>query len=122
MYSYQNEVQRACDFPTVNVHITTKVIKKNYDKRPAEENDFILKHGWKIVHMPDEIYKNKDAKRGDYLFAKKMNNTTYVASVEVSKYSDEPTLYVVSLFRIRKPAYLDSYNLTWSWKGGKPSS
>ena len=50
-----NEVRRAGKFSTANVHITTKVIKKNCDKRPAEENDFILKHGWKIVHNPDNM-------------------------------------------------------------------
>lgn len=117
-----NEVRRAVHFPTANVHITTKVIKKHYDKRTAEENDFILKHGWRILHMPDEIYRNKDGKRGDYLFAKNINNSLYVASVEVSTYADEPILYTVSIFRVRKLSYLGGYELIWSWKGGAPSS
>jgi hypothetical protein len=111
-----------CDFPAGSVHITTRVIKKNYDKRSAEENDFLLKNGWKVVYMPSEIYKNKNGKRGDYLFAKTINNALYVASIEVSTYAEMPILYVVSLFRVPKPSYLNGYNLIWSWKGGDPSS
>jgi hypothetical protein len=117
-----NEVQRVCGFPTISVHISTKVIKKNYDKRTAEENDYLLKNGWKVVHQPSEIYKNKDSKRGDFLFAKSLNGKSYVCSIEVSEYADAPILYVVSLFRVRKPSYLESYELVWSWKGGVPSS
>lgn len=117
-----NEVRRVCSFETVSVHITTKVIKKNYDKRTAQENDFILKHGWKIVHMPDYIYLNKNAKRGDYLFAKKLNNDTYVASIEIQSNEEGYFVYVVSMFRVAKERYLDSYSLIWSWKGGDPSS
>lgn len=117
-----NEVQRVCDFPTANVHITTRVIKKNYDKRSAEENDFLLKKGWQIVYMPNRIYENKDGKRGDYLFAKTISNTLYVASIEASTYAGTPILYVVSLFRVQKESYLSSYNLIWSWKGGESSS
>ena len=81
------EVQRVCDFPTFSVYITTRVIKKNYDKRSAEENDFLLKNGWKIVYMPSEIYKNKDAKRGDFLFIKTIGDSSYTASIEKSTYA-----------------------------------
>ena len=117
------EVQRVCSFPTTSVHITTRVIKKNYDKRSAEENDFILKNGWKIVYMPSEIYKNKDAKRGDFLFAKSIGNVVYVASIEVSTYAGSPILYIASIFRVPKPkSYLSGYELIWSWKGGESSS
>lgn len=117
-----NQVQRVCDFPVTNVHITTKVIKKNYDKRPAVENDFLLKKGWKIVHTPDHIYLNKQGKRGDYMFVKSMNNELYVASLELTTYAGEPLVCVVSLFKVPKPRYLESFKLIWSWKGGDPSS
>lgn len=116
------EVQRVCDFPTTSVHITTKVIKKNYDKRTAEENDFLLKKGWQIVYMPNKIYKNKNAKRGDFIFIRQINNKLYLASIELSNYAESPILYVVSLFRVQKDSYLNSYELIWSWKGGGPSS
>lgn len=123
MCTLTNEVRRALYFPTSNVHVTTKVLKKNYDKRPAEENDFILKNGWKVIHNPDDIYKNKDGKRGDYAFVKLLNNNMYFSTLEVSTYADEPILYVVSMYRIPKPeSYLSSYELIWSWKGGTPSS
>jgi hypothetical protein len=120
--SLTNEVQRVCSFDTGTVLITTKVIKKNYDKRTAEENDYILKNGWQVIHMPSSIYRNKSGKRGDFLFAKKMNNNLYVASLEVSQSEGEYSLYVVSVFRVRKESYLYGYELIWSWKGGEPSS
>jgi hypothetical protein len=115
-------VQRVCGFPTVSVHITTKVIKKNYDKRTAEENDFLLKNGWQVVSMPNKIYKNKGAKRGDFLFSRLIDDRLYVASIEISTYAESPILYVASLFRVQKDSYLASYDLVWSWKGGNPSS
>jgi len=118
-----NQVKHDLKLPTGNVHITTKVIKKNYDKRPAVENDYILHNGWKIIHNPDDIYKNKDAKRGDFAFTKTMDNNVYLASIEISTYADEPILYVVSMFRLSKPEqYLRGYEHLWSWKGGNPSS
>ncbi len=120
--SLTNEVQRACRLDSATVLITTKIIKKHYDKRTAEENDFILKNGWRVVHMPSEIYRNKDGKRGDFLLSKKLNNNQYVASIEVSKAEEELSVYVVSIFRVRKESYLSSYELIWSWKGGEPSS
>ncbi|HVV25614.1 MAG TPA: hypothetical protein VHC21_01090 [Candidatus Saccharimonadales bacterium] len=120
--SLTNAVQRVCKFRVANVHITTKVLKKNYDKRTAQENDFLLKSGWKVVRIPDEIYLNKSAKRGDYLFAKRINNDLYVASIEVEFSNNIETLYVVSMFKVRKESYLSNYKLVWSWKGGEPSS
>lgn len=120
--SLTNEVQRVCNFETPTVYITTKVLKKNYDKRPAEQNDFIIKHGWKVVHMPSDIYKNKDGKRGDFLFAKRLNNDLYVCSLEIVKDDGIDGTYAVSLFRVNKESYLNGYELIWSWKGGEPSS
>lgn len=117
-----NKVQRVCRFETTKVHITTRILKKNYDKRPAEENDFIIEYGWKIVRFPDHIYENKNAKRGSYVFAKRMKNELYLASIEVSKDGSAYMLYAVSTFRLRKENYLKTYKLIWSWKGGEPSS
>jgi hypothetical protein len=117
-----NEVQRVCGLEVATVLITTKIIKKHYDKRTAEENDYILKNGWQVVHMPGDIYRNKGGKRGDFLFAKRMNNSLYVASIEVAKSDDTHSVYVVSIFRVRKESYLNGYELIWSWKGGEPSS
>ena len=119
-----NEVQRVCNLEVTAVHITTKVMKKHYDKRPAEENDFIITNGWQIVHLPELIYRNKDAKRGGFLFARRLKNELYVSAIEVVNSDDSQMVYVVSQFRIRKgkEGYLEGYELMWSWKGGAPSS
>lgn len=122
MCTLTNEVRNAINFPTESVYISTKVIKKLYDKRPAEEHDFLLHHGWRIIHYPERIYRNKDGKRGDYLFCAKLHNQLYVASIETSNYAGQPILYLVSMFRVRKETYLHGYDLIWSWKGGTPSS
>lgn len=121
--SLTHEVRHSINFLTSSVHITTKVIKKNYDKRPAEENDFMLHHGWRILRNPDSIYLNKDGKRADYVFTKRLYRQTYMAAVEVSDHAEAPMLYVVSMYRLPKPDnYLRSYELIWSRKGGRPSS
>jgi len=117
-----NEVQRVCGFDTATVLVSTRVIKKNYDKRPAEEHDFILRHGWKVITLPDHIYVNKTSKRGDYRFGRTMRGGTYVASIEIDNSTEEQMLLVASLFRIGKSSYLNSYELYWSWKDGEPSS
>ena len=120
--SLTQEVCRACNFSDDTVYITSRVLKKNYDKRTAEENDFILKYGKEVVCLPDDIYMNKDGKRGDYLFAKTTQGKLYVSSIEKASKIDPFGLYVASIFRVQKVSYLKSYSLIWSWKGGEPSS
>lgn len=117
-----NQVEKVCEFETSKVHITTRMLKKNYDKRPNEENDILLAYGWKIVRFPDHVYKNKDGKRGHYFLVKRMKNHLYGASIEVEKTEESYMLYVATMFRIQKDSYLNGYNLIWSWKGGDPSS
>ena len=46
------------------VYIKTIVLKHLYDKRNAQEYDFILENLHLIVKNPDKIYKNKSEKRG----------------------------------------------------------
>ena len=41
------------------VYITTNCLKHIYDKRPAEEFDFLIDYAHKVVKYPDLIYKNK---------------------------------------------------------------
>ncbi len=104
-------------------YINTRVLKHIYDKRPAEEFDFLLANISKIVKFPDTVFKNKNPKRGDYIFLKALKNNKYLCSVEeISDKKDDCHFEVATFFRLRKESYLASYNLLWEWKGGKPSS
>lgn len=72
----------------------------------------------KIVKYPDYIYKNKNEKRGCWCFVKKIKNELYISSLE---YENE-TLWIATVFRIRKEKYLESFELLWSWEDDKPPS
>jgi hypothetical protein len=99
-----------------NVYLSTKVLKHIYDKRPAEEYDFIIESLYKIVRYPDVIYKNKDPKRGDYVFTKIVGDCNYFCSLEAC----EDGFNVVTVFRLRKENYLKNYDSIWSWRAALP--
>lgn len=105
------------------VYIKTRVLKHCYDKRTAEEFDFLSWHIYKIVRFPDLVYKNKDPKRGDFLFVKTLKNTKYLCSLqEVITANGDCQFEIATFFRLNKEAYLTSYDLLWEWKDGTPSS
>lgn len=64
------------------VYIKTVVLKHLYDKRNAQEYDFILENLHLIVKGPDKIYKNKSEKRGEFCFYKIINNRGILCSLE----------------------------------------
>lgn len=124
-----NAVKTAISFPTHKVYVTTRILKHLYDKKPAEEFDSILKYFPQLIRFPDNIYANKDSKRGSICFSKKIRGQLYWCSIEHTPERDPQETcdgmnYVVTAFRIRegKESYVDSYKLIWSWKGGIPSS
>lgn len=102
-----------------NVYLNTRVLKHIYDKKPAEEFDCIVFYLDKIVRFPDHIYKNKNPKRGDYIFIKKIGSDIYLCSLQEIL---EDGFNVVTAFRLRKENYLKSYDFLWSWRGGDSSS
>ena len=104
--------------PRRKVYISTRVLKHTYDKRPAEEYDFLTENLHAIVKYPDCVYKNKDSKRGGYCFVKTLGNKLYLCSLE----SVEDRFEVVTFFRVPKEKYLESYELLWSWRNGTSSS
>jgi len=110
-------VSKNNNFPP-KVYLKTRVLKHIYDKRPAEEFDRILIYLKKIVRYPDCVYKNKNPKRGDYVFTKVINGERYLCSLE----DYNGSLNVTTVFRLRKENYIKSYDLLWSWRGGFPSS
>jgi hypothetical protein len=100
------------------VYINTRIIKHLFDKKPAEEFLFIVSNAHKIVKYPDHIYKNKNPKRGDVCFTKKIQGHNYICSLQI----DIKEIYLVTMFRVRKESYLQDYELLWSWRDGAPSS
>ena len=98
--------------------VSTRVLKHLYDKKPAEEYDFVLANAHTIAKYPDHIYKNKNAKRGDFILRKNVSNEDWLCSVE----RVDGKCNLVTCFRLRKENYLNSYNLIWSWKDDIPSS
>lgn len=102
------------DSSHTKVYVNTRAIKHLYDKKPAEEYDFAINNTHKIIKYPDRVYMNKDTKKGNFLFVKKIKNEHWLCSLEQT-YSD--TLELITCFRIRKDTYLNNYNLLWSWEG-----
>ncbi|MFQ5812029.1 MAG: hypothetical protein ACE5I2_02375 [Anaerolineae bacterium] len=114
-------------FPSQKVYINTKVLKHTYDKKPAEEYDFIIKNLVTLVRYPDHIYENLSSKRGDLGLVKRYEGALYFCSIERTYYEekrdgDDGENHLVTAFRVRKETYLDNYKLLWSWKGDDPSS
>ena len=101
---------------THNVYLTTIMLKHMYDKRVAEEFDYLLYNLYKIVKYPDHVYKNKPGGTGDYFFTKTLDNLLYGASIEVS---NEQELFIVTAFRTTEK-YLNNFEKIWSWEGGNP--
>lgn len=122
-----NVVKKVCSLKTPKVYINTKILKHLYDKKPAEEFNFIVRNIHAIIKYPTHIYMNKESKRGDYIFTKIIKNKNYLCSVEVIEDClingiIEHANVVATCFRIRDEKYLKKYELMWSWKGGNPSS
>ncbi|MBU2545173.1 hypothetical protein KKC65_01805 [Patescibacteria group bacterium] len=95
-----------------------KSSKTCYDKKPAEQYDFIIRNLHTIVKYPDSIYKNKDGKRGDFCLVKELKNKKYLCSIEDKGMGE---ISIATAFRT-DDKYLGKYELLWSWKDGTPSS
>ncbi len=117
-------VSRHMPSGTFKVYIRTRVLKHNYDKRPAQEYDFLIKKLHKLIKYPDHIYKNRDSKRGDFCFVKKIGGIKCFGSLEVIiNEKGGNRLEIVTFFTLLKENYLNNYTLLWSWgDDNKPPS
>lgn len=113
-------VMRACGLNTTHVYINTRIIKHLYDRKPAEEFDFIIRNIGIIVKFPDLIYKNKSGKRGEFCFVKDINDLRYLCVIGnvASANNGGEDVFIVTCFRVRDSKYLKDYKVFWSWKGG----
>lgn len=120
------KVKMVLNTDSVKVYWNSVSVKHLYDKRPAQEFDYILRNIIQIVKYPDRIYTNLSGKKGGYLFFKKLKEGEYLCSIEVLESGlDEgssETNFIVTAFKNRKENYLKKYDLLWSWKGDIPPS
>lgn len=114
-----NEVERALTIPK-QVYLKTRVLKHIYDKKPAQEYDFLLSNIHALVKYPDNVYKNKSPqKRGEYCFTKMIDGNNFLCCLENLP---KGSLFIVTAFRVRKESYLKDYTLLWSRRSDIPSS
>lgn len=106
------------EVPTERILLNTKVLKHLYDKKPAEEFDFIIDNLLSLIDCPDFIYQNGRSKRGQRAIVKEIKGDYYFCSLDKQKDS----LWVVTVFRIRKANYLKNYELLWSRRSDISSS
>ena len=78
------------------MYIKTRVLKHLYDKRNAQEYDFILDNLHLIIKAPDKLYLNKAGKRGEFAFYKVINNRSVLCPIEKNEIDD--TYDVVTAF------------------------
>lgn len=109
---------------TFRVYIKTRVLKHVYDKRIAQEYDFLINHLHKIIRYPDKIYENKNSKRGDFCFFKKIQGVEYICSIErvAETEEDKFKLEIATFFVLYKKNYLNNYKLLWSREDDNPPS
>lgn len=115
-------VVKAIECSCRKVYINTRVIKHTYDKRISQEYDLLIENIYPIIKYPDKIYKNKDAKRGSFLFVKRIKNVECLCSVEIVEIEGNEPICEIATFFVPGEGYLDRYELLWEWKGGNPSS
>lgn len=124
--SLTKTVCKAINLDSPKIYINSKILKHMFDKRPAEEFDFLIHNITQIIFYPDHIYKNELSKRGQYVFVKTIGKFKYLCSIENTEELDGHTNqdkmnYIVTAFRVEE-SYLRKFKLLWSWKGGTPSS
>lgn len=104
------------------VYLATRVIKHLYDRRPAEEFDFLLENISDIIVHPDILYKNKCDKRGQFCLMKQLEDRQYFISLELVDGVHGKEVQIVTAFRVRSAPYLKEYNLLWSRRDGETHS
>ncbi len=105
------------------IYIQTRALKHLYDKKPAEEFDFLIDHLETIIRNPELLYKNKNNKTGDFCITKKIDDHRYIVIIEVvNRQTAQEEIFIVTAFRIRDEKYLRNYDLLRSWRDGARSS
>ncbi len=119
----KNDLVKGAVLPCRKVYINTRVLKHAYDKRTAEEFDFLISNLNDIVKYPDLVYKNKNGKRGEFCLVREMKDKKYFCSIQFNNESEESLIaFDIATFFRTEDSYIKSYELLWEWKDGVPSS
>lgn len=103
------------------VYLSTRVLKHVYDKRTAQEFDFLLAGLPKIIASPDRMYRNKLGKREGYCLVRTHDNFFSFCLLERKVFSSRPRWEVVT-FYVTDERYLAGYELVWERKDDESSS
>lgn len=112
-----NAVIQSIFLKSNKVYINTRTIKHIYDKRPAEEFDFLVQNIHLVLLYPNQIYKNKDGARGEYCLIKTIRGDKYLCSLQITYKENVHKNEIVTFFRTGD-SYLRNYKLLWEWKDG----
>jgi hypothetical protein len=99
-----------------SVFLNTKSLKHIYDRHIYDkcslvDFEIVLNNLTQIIKYPDQIRKNTESKRGDFLFVKNIKGRIYFVSIEVII---EGNMEVVSA-SVTREKYLKKFTLLWSW-------
>jgi hypothetical protein len=115
--------RRAMHCSKKKVYIHSRTLKHLYDKRPAEEFDFLIDHIASILRNPGYLFKNKEGKTGNFCIVKKMGKYHYIVILEIkNKQTQNEEIWIVTAFRLRNGNYIKNYDLLRSWRDDTHSS
>jgi len=98
------------------IYIKTRVLKHLYDRRNAQEYDFILENLMTIVKSPDKLYLNKSEKRGEFVFYKNINNRGILCSIQKNETDD--SFDIVTAFTGKDlTSYLKNFEILYPPEG-----
>ena len=109
--------------PEKYVLLSTKSLKHIYyrhiyDKKSPDIFKVILSHLTDIIKRPDEVRRNMESKRGDFLFVKTIDSRIYYVSIEVIP-GGNAEVVSASATDIN---YIKKFTLLWSWGTANPPS
>lgn len=105
-----NAVRKGLSLNKNKVYVTSRVLKHLYDVRTATIYDFLINNLHTIIKYPDNIHKNKNSKRADYCFHKKLKGAEYIALLEIEERID-----LVTALRAKR-SYINNFEKIWKWE------
>jgi hypothetical protein len=117
------KTRKALHCKAKKTYITTRALKHLYDKKPAEEFDFMLDNIISIVRTPDYLYGDTQDRRNRFCLVKHIEEYRYLVAIEIiERNTEKEEIQIVTAFRVRDEKYLRNYDLLRSWRDGAHSS
>jgi hypothetical protein len=105
------------------VYLSTRSLKHIFDRHIHDKKDpetfrVILNAMPDIIKRPDEVRLDTEAKRGNFLFIKRIDMKQFLVSVEIDQ---SGMAHVVSSSATGRK-YIEKFTLLWSWETATPPS